>query len=259
MAVDLYHRDTGRGLPIVLLHAFPLSSAMWLTQREALSSDYRVITPDQRGFGGSQLGGDEPSLDHVADDVAALLDAKGIERAVIGGLSMGGYVAMALQRRHPGRIAALVLADTRAAPDPPDAAANRERIAAELDSDPDSTVLVDDVLPTLLGSTTRERRALVYGRVKALVQSAPAAAAAWAERAMAARPDSLDTLTSVGVPTLVVVGEEDGIAPVADAETIANAVPDAKLLRIPECGHLSCVEAPEAFSTALREFLAGLG
>jgi pimeloyl-ACP methyl ester carboxylesterase len=256
MAIDLYHRDAGRGEPVVLLHAFPLSSAMWLTQREALAGDYRIITPDQRGFGGSPLGDDEPSLDHVADDVAALLDAKGIERAVLGGLSMGGYAAMAMQRRHPDRIAALVLADSKAAADPSEAVADRERIAAALEADAASSVLSDDVLPTLLGPTTMERRALVYGRVKALVQSAPAAAAAWAERAMAARPDSFDTLKKVTVPTLVVVGEEDTIAPVSDAEAIANTVPDSKLVRIPECGHLSAVEAPQAFSAALREFLA---
>ncbi len=258
MAVDLYHRDAGSGTPVVLLHAFPLSSAMWLAQREALAGAARIITPDQRGFGGSPLGEDEPSLDHVTDDVVALLDAKGIDRAVLGGLSMGGYAAMAMLRRHPERIAGLVLADTKAGADPPDAAANRERIAATLDGDPDSSVLSDDVLPTLLGPSTMQRRALVYGRVKALVQSAPAAGAAWAERAMAARPDSFDTLRSVRVPTLVIVGAEDELAPVADAEAIADAVANAKLVRVPESGHLSAVEAPDAFASALGEFLAGL-
>src|SRR5579884_846254 len=117
MAVELYHRDAGSGTPVLLLHAFPLSSAMWLAQREALSGDYRVITPDQRGFGGSPLGEDEPSLDAAADDLAALLDGKDLDRVVLGGLSMGGYVAMAFLRRHPQRVAALVLADTRAGAD----------------------------------------------------------------------------------------------------------------------------------------------
>src|SRR6188472_3300202 len=93
-AVQLYTRDVGGGTPLVLLHAFPLSSAMWLAQREGLAARFRVLTPDLRGFGGSPLGTDEPSIDTMADDVAALLDAKGLDRVVLGGLSMGGYVTM---------------------------------------------------------------------------------------------------------------------------------------------------------------------
>src|SRR6185503_36796 len=118
MTVQLYARDVGSGTPLVLLHAFPLSSAMWLTQRESLGARFRVITPDLRGFGGSVLGADDPSGDVMADDVERLLRAKGIERAVIGGLCMGGYVAMALCRRHPDRVLGLVVADKKAHADP---------------------------------------------------------------------------------------------------------------------------------------------
>jgi pimeloyl-ACP methyl ester carboxylesterase len=257
MTVDLYHRDAGTGLPIVLLHAFPLSSAMWLAQREALAGQVRVITPDQRGFGGSPLGSDEPSLEAAADDLAALLDAKELDRVVLGGLSMGGYVAMTFVRKHPDRVRGLVLADTRASADPSEVRENRERIAGQvLAEDGGGTqVLLDEVLPTLLGATTMASRPLVFGRVKALVQAAPPAAVAWAERAMAARPDSFDTLRAVRVPTLVLVGEEDGLCPPSDAEAIAEAVPDAELVRLPQAGHLSAVEDPEAFSAALRSFL----
>src|SRR2546423_12564964 len=113
MDVDLYVRASGTGVPLVLLPAFPLNSAMWLAQREALSDICRVITPDFRGFGGSPLGVDEPSLDAFADDVARLLDARELDRVVLGGLSMGGYVAMAFVRRHPDRLRGLVLADTK--------------------------------------------------------------------------------------------------------------------------------------------------
>src|SRR6266568_9026223 len=101
MAVTLYARDVGQGPPLLLLHAFPRSSAMWLAQRERLASRFRVITPDLRGFGGSRLGPEEPSIDVMADDVVQLLRSRGIQKAVIGGLSMGGYVAMAICRRHP--------------------------------------------------------------------------------------------------------------------------------------------------------------
>ena len=259
MAVELYHRDTGAGVPVVLLHAFPLSSAMWLAQREDLADTFRIITPDLRGFGGSPLGDEEPSLDAVADDVARLLDAKGLDRVVLGGLSMGGYVAMAFLRRHADRVSALLLADTKAGADPQAARDNRERIAALVTSDPETTVLVDEVRPTLSGPKTARDRPMVVGRLKAFVQAAPPAAVAWAQRAMAARPDSFETLRGVTVPALVVVGEEDGIAPVAEAEGMTAAMPDARLEVLAGAGHLSAMEVPDDFNSVVRAFLSRLG
>ena len=255
MVVDLHYRDAGTGLPVVLLHAFPLSAAMWLAQREGLADTCRIVTPDQRGFGGSPLGDDAPSLDHVADDVAALLDSLGLDRVVLGGLSMGGYVAMAFLRRHADRLAGLLLADTKAGADPEPARDNRERIARIVTDDPEATVVVDEILPTLLGESTLRERPLVLGRTKAIVQAAPPAAVAWAQRAMAARPDSFDTLRAVTVPTLVVVGAEDTIAPVAEAAAMVEAVPGARLEVLPAAGHLSAVETPEGFNAALRTLL----
>lgn len=257
--MELNTRETGAGTPLVLLHAFPLSSAMWLEQRNGLADCARVITPDLRGFGGSTLGADEPSLAEMADDVAAMLDKLGHDRVVLGGLSMGGYVTMAFLRRHPERVVGLVLADTKATADTTEAATNRERIATTLLEDPDSQVLLTDVLPTLVGETTVSRRALVYGRVRALVQNAPAPAVVWAERAMAGRPDSFDVLAETRVPVLVVVGEEDGLAPPSDAEAMVGALPDATLVRIPASGHLSAVETPDAFNDATRAFLSRVG
>ncbi|MEW9547566.1 alpha/beta fold hydrolase [Nonomuraea sp. NPDC050783] len=253
-AVQLYTRSAGTGLPVVLLHAFPLSSAMWLAQREGLAAICRVITPDLRGFGGSRLGEDDPSLDLMADDVARLLDGEGIDRAVLGGLSMGGYVALAFCRRHPDRLLGLILADTKAVPDPAPARDNRERIARAV-LEQGSEVLVSEVLPALIGPTTRERRAMVFGRVKGLVQSAPPGAVAWAQRAMAARPDSSETLAALKVPLLVVVGEEDELTPPAEAKAMAEAAPAGRLEVIPKAGHLSAVEQPEAFNTAVADFL----
>lgn len=258
MRIDPYVIETGTGRPVVLLHAFPLNASMWLAQREALGTSHRVITPDQRGFGGSQLGHDDPSLDEVADDVAAMLDSRKLDRVVLGGLSMGGYVAMAFLRRHPERVSALVLADTKMGADAPAAAANRERIASEVVAAGSSAQLVDELLPALLGDTTRARRALVLGRVKALVEKAPPYAVAWAQRAMAARPDSTATLAAVAVPALVVVGEEDTLSPPEEAELMAKTIPGAELVRIPDAGHLTAVEAPAEFNTALDQFLAGL-
>jgi pimeloyl-ACP methyl ester carboxylesterase len=230
---------------------------MWLAQREGLSTTCRIITPDLRGFGGSVLGDEEPSLDAMADDVAHMLDAEGIERAVVGGQSMGGYVTMAFCRRHPDRLLGVILADTKAGADPEPAKANRERVARAV-ADGGTAILVEELLPVLVGPTTRQRRAMVYGRVRGLVQAAPPGAVAWASRAMAARPDSFDTLRSLKVPALVIVGEEDEISPPVDAKAMAEAVPDASLTLIENSGHLTAVEQPEAFNRAVAAFVASL-
>jgi pimeloyl-ACP methyl ester carboxylesterase len=256
--IQLYALERGTGVPLVLLHAFPLSSAMWLAQREGLSDRCRVISPDLRGFGGSRLGDEEPSIETMADDVAGLLDARGIDRAVIGGLSMGGYVAMALCRRHPGRVLGLVLAGTKASADPEPARENRQRIADRLEADGDVSVLVEEILPNLVGPTTLRQRALVYGRVRGLVQATPPMAAAWAQRAMAARPDSFDTLRESRMPALVMVGDEDGISTEADARAMSDALPNAELLVIPRSGHLVAAEQPELFNEAAGEFVSAL-
>jgi pimeloyl-ACP methyl ester carboxylesterase len=256
--IDPYVIEAGRGPAVVLLHAFPLNASMWSAQREALAGSYRVLCPDQRGFGGTQLGHDEPDLDEIADDIAAMLDSRKVETCVLGGLSMGGYVTMAFLRRHPDRVRGLILADTKAGADTPEAAANRLRIADEVIAASSAAQLVDEMLPALVGATTKEKRALVLGRVKALVERAPAYAVAWAQRAMAQRPDSFSTLAAVTVPTLVIVGEEDTLSPLADAKAMADAVPGATLVTIPESGHVTSVEAPEEFNAAVAEFLAAL-
>jgi pimeloyl-ACP methyl ester carboxylesterase len=171
---------------------------------------------------------------------------------------MGGYVAMAVLRRHPERVAALILADTKASADPDAAKANRERIASTIENDEASTVLIDDVLPSLLGTTTTSSRPLVSGRVRGLVQAAPPAAVAWAQRAMAGRPDSFDTLRGFDKRALVIVGTEDAISPPADGQAMAEALPHGRLVQIPEAGHLTAVETPEAFNAQVAGFLAEL-
>lgn len=258
MTVQLYARDVGSGTPLVLLHAFPLSSAMWLAQREGLANRFRVVTPDLRGFGGSVLGDDEPSVDAMADDVARLFRSLGVRRAVVAGLSMGGYVAMALCRRHPDLVLGLVLAATRAAADTEAVRAHRLRQAERLDRDGGPQVLVDEVLPGLVGPTTYRQRALVYGRVRGLVQATPPGAAAWALRAMAGRPDAFDTLRAAKVPALVMIGDEDALATEEEARAMADALPNAELQVVPRAGHLCAVEQPDLFNQAVAEFAAAL-
>ncbi|MCP2334961.1 alpha/beta fold hydrolase [Actinomadura rupiterrae] len=257
-AVQLYARDVGTGTPLVLLHAFPLSSAMWLAQREGLANRFRVVTPDLRGFGGSVLGADEPSVDAMADDVARMFRNLGLPRAVVGGISLGGYVAMALCRRHAELALGLVLCATRAAADTADASATRLRQAERLERDGDVSVLVDEVLPNLVGPTTMRQRALVYGRVRGLVQATPPGAAAWAQRAMAGRAEAFATLRALKVPALVMVGAEDVLSSEDDARAMAEALPNAELMIVPRAGHLVPVEQPDLFNQAVAEFAAAL-
>jgi pimeloyl-ACP methyl ester carboxylesterase len=256
VTVELAAGVVGDGPPLVLLHAFPLSSAMWEAQASGLAGVARVVTPDLRGFGGSPLDADDPSLDHAADDVAALLDRLGLGPVVLGGLSMGGYVAMAFLRRHPGRVCGLLLADTKANQDPPAARENRLRIAGRLEADGTPAVLVEDVLPGLTGPTTVAERPEVVARLRDMVESAAPAAAAWAQRAMAARPESLDVLRGVDVPALVLRGDEDGLAGPDDVAAMADALPQGRLETLPRAGHLTALEVPDQVVRAVRGLLA---
>ncbi|QXJ21746.1 alpha/beta fold hydrolase [Actinomadura graeca] len=258
MTVQLYARDVGSGTPLVLLHAFPLSSAMWLAQREGLAGRFRVITPDLRGFGGSVLGAGEPSIDAMADDVALLFKHRGVPRAVVGGLSLGGHVAMALCRRHPDLVLGTVLAGTRAGADGAAERERRLRQAERLERDGTVQVLMEEILPDLVGPTTLRQRALIYGRVRGLVQATPPQAAAWALRAMAGRAEVAGTLRDLRVPALVVVGGEDSSTTEDEARALAGALPDAEVLVVPRAGHLCAVEQPDLFNQAVAEFAAAL-
>jgi pimeloyl-ACP methyl ester carboxylesterase len=258
MVQDLHVQVTGSGLPVVLLHAFPFSSQMWRAQHAEWGTDWRLITPDLRGFGDSPLGDDAPDLDRMADDVAALLDRQGLETVVLGGLSMGGYVTMAFLRRHPGRARALILADTKAGADAEPARANRIRIAAAVLQEKSPRILLEQMLPALVGRTSAKRRPELVSWLRDLVAAADPAALAWAQRAMAVRSDSFQLLRDFDSPVLVMVGEEDTLTPLAEAETMIELLPHGRLIRIPAAGHLAAAEAPGPFNQALREFLAAL-
>lgn len=250
----MHVKDTGFGRPLVLLHAFPLDSRMWDPVREALAEQARVITPDQRGLGRTPLGDAEPSLELVARDVLALLDELGLDRVVLGGCSMGGYVAMALLRLAPERVSGLVLADTKAVADTPEQRANRlsmvDRIAAE-----GVEWLPGTVIEGLLGQYTHAERPKVVAAVRKLIAAQSAEGVAWAQRAMADRPDSTALLAGVDVPTLVITGREDALIPPALAGAMAGLTSSARLVQLPRCGHLPPLEDPAAFSAAVLEFL----
>lgn len=256
----LHHVESGAGPDVVLLHAFPVDSTLWAPQRAALAgAGFHVITPDLPGFGGSVPSGAAPSLDVMADEVAGLMDVLGVQDAVVGGLSMGGYVAMAMLRRHPGRVSGLVLADTKATADTPEAAATREAVARGVESTGSTTDLAEAMLPNLLGATTRAQRPDVAATVRRWIGAQPAPAVAWAQRAMAARPDSVADIGAFGGPVLILHGDEDLISPAADAAVMAEAAraggSATSVVEIVGAGHLTAVEDPDQVSRALLGWL----
>jgi pimeloyl-ACP methyl ester carboxylesterase len=253
--VDLVYEESGTGIPVVLLHAFPLSRAMFAAQVSGLADRARVIVPDLRGFGESPgPGGGEPSVDAMADDVASLLRRLEVGPAVVAGVSMGGYVAMGMLRNHAQQVGAVVLIDTKAGADDEAARDNRERIAAAV-VDSGSRVL-RPMLDSLLGQTTRTERPEVVATVTAWLDAARPDGVAWAQRAMAGRPSSFGTLAATQVPALVLVGEEDTLTPHDDALAMAAAFQrPAPVQVVPRAGHLSAVENPDAVTDALRDVL----
>ena len=245
--------DIGEGTPLVFLHAFPLNRTMWAPQTSALAADWRCITIDFRGFGDSATAGPY-SIDRYADDVAGLLDSIEVRRATVVGLSMGGYVAFSLWRRHAPRVRALVLADTRAGPDSPETRERRHELMA-LARTVGVGAVVDRQLVGLLGKTSRERRPDIENVVRAIADSATVDGITGGLEAMLARPDSTPTLATLAIPTLIVVGDEDVITPPKEARAMHAAIRHSNLEVLAKAGHLSSVERPAAFNAVLSEFL----
>ena len=248
--------DIGSGFPIVFLHAFPLNRTMWEPQVTALVAEFRCITIDMRGFGGSAA---KPpySMDRFADDVAAVLDILQIERAVVVGLSMGGYVAFALWRRHRERVRALVLADTRAVADTPEIA-ERRREVIETAQTQGATAVANMQIAGLVGKTSRDKRPDIYDATHRMIAQAGVGGIIGGAEAMLARPDSTETLATIDAPTLIIVGDEDVITPPKEARSLCEQIDGARLEVLKQAGHLSNVERPAAFNTVVSEFLGSL-
>jgi pimeloyl-ACP methyl ester carboxylesterase len=250
------YEATGEGPALLLLHAFPLGLSMWEPQARALAARHRVVRFDARGFGGSAPGDGPLTMERIADDAAALLDHLGVEKAVVGGCSMGGYAAFAFVRRHPERLRGLVLLDTRAGADSAEAKATRAVLAAKVLAE-GASAAVEALLPKLLGETSRRERPRLVADVRERVLAAPPPAIANALAGLAARADSRATLPTIAVPTLVLVGAEDVLTPPSEAALLSAAIPRARLDVIPAAGHLAGLENPDATNAALGAFLAG--
>jgi 3-oxoadipate enol-lactonase len=245
--------DRPRGT-LLLLHAFPLNARMWDGQLALADAGWHVIAPQMRGF--DRGSGDPPAatVDDYAGDVIDLLDGLHIKQTVIGGLSMGGYVAFALLRLAARYIQGLVLADTRATADTPEGVEGRKRML-QLVGEKGPSAVADEMIPKLLGPTTMSSRPAVVDHVRSLALASSSEAIAGALRALMTRPDSTPLLASIHVPTLILVGDEDTVTPPANSEEMHRAVVGSELVRIPAAGHLSNLERPDLFNAALTAFL----
>jgi len=246
--------EGGAGRALVLLHAFPLNAGMWEEQIDRAPDGWWFIAPDLPGFGPDAAPVEtSQTMDDYASDVLALLDALDVERAVIGGLSMGGYITFAMFRRAPERFAGIVLADTKAPADTEEGRAGRRAMAEKLRASGVAAV-VDALLPRLLGETSHRERPDIVGRARELMSGNSSHAIDAALHALMARPDSTPDLARVACPALVVVGQEDSLTPPAEAELLASSIRGAELVVLPRAGHLSNLEVPDAFSAALSAF-----
>ena len=241
---------------VVLLHAFPLNSTLWRPQIERAPTGWRFVAPDLPGFGASVLPAAR-SMEAMAREVLNVLDEQGIERAVIGGASMGGYVTFALYRLAPERFAGMLLADTRATADN-DQQKDARRRMIEMVRDKGPVAVADEMMPKLLGATSHRERPDVVSSVRGMIEGSSRDAIAGAVEAMMNRPDSRPLLPNIAVPTLVVCGAEDLLTPPADSEALRDAIAGSRLVVIPKAGHLSSLEAPEKFSLVLNAFLGEL-
>jgi 3-oxoadipate enol-lactonase len=248
-------QESGSGKPVILLHAFPLSRNMWQSQTEALAAaGCHVITPDLRGFGENNNFADINTMEDMAKDIAELMDVLKIERAIVGGLSMGGYVTFNFYRFFPEKFAAMLLFDTNSAADSEEKRQSRFDLIDEIEKS-GAQALIDGMLPNLICDWTKENNAGLVESLKATFAAVNPQAAIAALRGMAERQDHTNLLKAISVPTLLIFGEHDKIANLEIAEKMKSEIPDAALTTIKNAGHYSNLEQPEAFNDALVSFV----
>jgi len=255
--IEVAYDDAGAGAAVVFLHGFPFDRSMWREQVESLRGAWRVVAPDLRGHGETSVTDAPATMEEMAEDLAALLDELEIERAVVAGLSMGGYVALAFFRKHARRVRALILADTRAQADTDEARRTREETAGRTLRD-GMEAIADAMLPKLLATATRQKDSEVTTRVREMILRTNPRGAAAALRGMAVRRDQTEMLPEIDVPTLIVVGSDDVITPPSNAEEMHALIKGSRLLKIEGAGHVSNLERPAEFNRALEEFLSSL-
>jgi pimeloyl-ACP methyl ester carboxylesterase len=249
--VSIEYDDIGNGVPLLLIHGFPLDRTLWRMQIAGLSQIYRVIAPDLRGFGhSSETDGEAVTMDQYAADLKSLLDSVNVKQAVIGGISMGGYIALAFYAQYADRVKGLILANTRATPDSEEARQAR-LINAQKVGESGTGFLIDGMAPKMLGPAAKTEIAVT---VRSMMGRQRPAGIMSALRGMAARPDRTALLRFATVPVLIVSGSQDTLVPPPDSEAMHALIPNSRLVIIPEAGHLSNLDKVDAFNHVVREF-----
>jgi 3-oxoadipate enol-lactonase len=245
--------EAGAGEPVLWLHGYPLDRTLWAPQLADPAAGFRYLAPDHPGFGESARIA-STTLDAWADWAVAFLDALGVGRAVVGGLSMGGYLALAIWRRHPDRVRALLLADTRAGADSAEVRAKRDEMKMVLLSQGVGAV-ADRLITGMVGKTTRAQRPELVDQLDAMMRRSSVDAVSDAREVLLGRPDATPTLGTISVPTLIVCGDEDVLTPVAESRALQAAIPGSRLEVIAGAGHVSNFEAPAVFNRLLKAYL----
>lgn len=254
--LELAYDETGSGIPLLFIHGWPHDRTLWAAQLSGLPTHARCLAPDLRGFGESSMG--PPwSIDQYADDLDAFLEMLGVPQAVVCGLSMGGYVALSMLRRHRSRLRGLILVSTRATADTPEGRAKRMRLV-EFVSDHGVEALGGRQLKAMVGETTFTSRPDVLEALRTLMARAPREGVVGALHAMADRRDSTDLLAGIDIPTLVVSGNEDTFTPPDEMRALADGIPQCRFESIAGGGHVCAYERPAAFNHVVAEFLATL-
>lgn len=254
---EIAYAVLGDGPPVVLLHPFPAHHDLMAPAAQPLASRYKVILPDLRGHGESDAGEGPATMEKHADDIARVLDDAAVGRAVFGGVSIGGYILFEFWRRYRGRVAGLVLCDTRAQQDTPEGRAGRLKSAEDV-LERGTEFFVDAMVPKLLGKTTLSTRPDLVDQARGMMLKMSPADIAQVQRGMAERPDSVPTLKTINVPVLVLIGEEDTLTPVAEGELMRKHIPGSRLQVIPKAGHFAVWEQAAEVGKILRQFVDSL-
>lgn len=258
-AITLRHDDEGQGAPLVLVHGHPFNRSMWRPQVEHFSRrGWRVIAPDLRGYGESAVVAGKTPLEAFARDLVRLIDQLGLDKVVLGGLSMGGQIVMEFHRLFPERLSALVLADTFAQAETEEGKLQRNTLADRLLRE-GMGPYAEAVLSKMVAPHNIRELPEVAQHVLTMMRNTPPAGAAAALRGRAERPDYVEMLSRIAVPTLIVVGSEDAFTPVKDARFMHERIPGSSLAVIEGAGHMPNLERPAEFNGALQQFLDGLG
>jgi 3-oxoadipate enol-lactonase len=254
---EICYWTAGEGPPVVLLHPFPVNHEFWMPVAQALMTRYRLVLPDLRGHGDSGLGEGPATMAKHAADLARVMDDGGIARAPMIGVSIGGYALFEFWRRFKGRVAALGLCNTKAPSDSSEARAGRLQAANDV-LQHGTEAFFEGMVEKVLSRTTRETRPDLVQEALRMMRKMSPEDVAQVQRGMAERPDSMETLNTINVPTLIITGSEDNMTGIEEAQRMHERITDSVVRVIPKAGHYSPWERPEDATKLLREFLSSL-